>query len=124
MRDELTIGSSPTDEACAQVGRDGYYEQARAECRAYIGQLRRMFGAEPDGARLKVKGCPHDFGTYYEVVCQFDPQIQAAVEYAYGCENTSPAEWDDAARAELTAAGYCLIVGCDHTTIGCAKAKR
>lgn len=101
MQDCLDLGSSPSHEDCAQVGRDGYYERARRECRAYICQLRRMFGDEPDGARLAIKSNPHDFGSYLSVVCHFDGDNRAAAEYAYRCEGQGPQEWDEAARLEL-----------------------
>jgi len=67
MRDSLSIGSSPANEDCAQVGSDDYNKRARAETRAFVHQLRRVFGTEPEGARLKVKPNQHDFGTYLEV---------------------------------------------------------
>ena len=67
--DHVYIGSSPAHESCAQLGTEGYPERARRECRALIGQLMRMFGEPAPGARLSIKGCPHDFGTYYEVIC-------------------------------------------------------
>jgi len=101
MSDLIDVGSAPTEESCAQVGTQGYYDQARRECRAYINQLRRTFGPEPDGARLSMKTNPHDFGTYLSVVCYYDSSKPESVEYAFRCENSSPAEWDKAARREL-----------------------
>ena len=102
MRAHLYIGSSPPSESCAQVGSDGYIEQARRECCAYIDQLRRVFGPEPMGARLAVHSNPHDFGTYLSVVCHYDPEHPASLEYAFKCEgSTSPQEWDELARHAL-----------------------
>ncbi len=101
MQDWIDIGSSPPEEDCAQLGRDGYWEQATRECRAYINQLRRALGEEPGGARLAIKSHEHDFGTYLSVCCYFDDSIGDAVEYAYRCEAQSPKTWDDQARAEL-----------------------
>jgi hypothetical protein len=101
MHDCIDMGSAPTYEDCAQVGSDGYHDRARRECRAYIGQLRRMFGDEPDGARLSVKSNPHDFGTYLSVVCYYDPAIRTSVDYAFRCEGKIPEEWDAQARREL-----------------------
>ena len=60
-----------------------------------------MQGEPPPGARLKVKSCPHDFGTYYEVVCYFDPEDSGAAQYAYRCEDGLPEYWDEVARGEL-----------------------
>jgi hypothetical protein len=101
MQDCLDLGSAPSHEDCAQVGRDDYAERARCECRVYANQLRRMFGEEPDGARLSVKSSPHDFGSYLSVVCYFDGDNKAAIDYAYRCEAQGPREWDEEARQEL-----------------------
>lgn len=97
----LTIGPTPSGEDCAQVGSPDYGKKARKECTAFLNQLRRTFGEEPDGACLRIKSNPHDFGSYYEVVCSYDPDDPAAVAYALKCESEAPEEWDDAARAEL-----------------------
>ena len=47
------------------------------------------------GALLDYKGFPHDFGTYYEVVCYYDPARPEAVDYAMRCERQGPATWED-----------------------------
>jgi len=99
--DYTSIGCAPAYESCAQLGTDGYTERAWRECRALIRQLIRMHGEPPPGARLKLKSCPHDFGTYYEVVCSFDPGDPEALEYAYRCEDGLPEYWDEAASEEL-----------------------
>lgn len=101
MRDSLDLGSAPSGEECAQVGRDDYHDRARRECRAYIHQLRRTFGEEPAGARLSIKANDHDFGTYWSVVCSFDGGNEAATDYAYRCES-GPESWDEEARWELS----------------------
>jgi hypothetical protein len=100
MRDYITIGSTPADEDCAQLGSDNYRERMRKESAAFIAQILREFGLEPEGARLAVKGFPHDFGTYHEVVCYYDDSLPASVEYAFKVESPS-ANWDAQARAEL-----------------------
>ena len=101
MRDRMDLGSAPSTEDCAQVGTEDYYPRARKECRAYIAQLRRMFGDEPAGARLTVTSNPHDFGTYLSVAVEFDPAVEAAADYAFRCESAGPQEWDEIARTEL-----------------------
>jgi hypothetical protein len=101
MRDLVYVGSSPPEEDCAQVGSDGYDLRARGECHAYMNLLRRVLGAEPEGASLSVKSCPHDFGDYLEVVCHFDPEKPDAVEYALRCEAEGPPRWDAEALREL-----------------------
>lgn len=100
--DYIEIGSSPCDEDCAQLGSDNYYNKAQKECKAFIKQLRRVFGDEPAGARLRIKSNEHDFGTYYEVVCQYDDSDNnEAFAYAINCENNTPQKWDEEALKEL-----------------------
>lgn len=101
MRDYITIGSVPAGEKCAQLGSEDYYSQSRAEGRALIGQLRRILGAEKGSAQFAIKGFPHDFGTYHEVVCYFDDSDEVGADYAYTAEGELPEEWDAEARAEL-----------------------
>jgi hypothetical protein len=104
MREWIDIGSSPSEEDCAQVGTDGYYPRARRECRAYIALIRRTLGDEPPGASLSVKSNEHDFGTYLSVVCYYEPGNEAALDYAFKCESEGPQDWDEAAKAELSQA--------------------
>ena len=101
MRDYMNIGCSPASEDCAQVGAEDYYPRAVNECKALIGQLRRELGEEPFGARLRVEAFPHDFGTYHEVVCEYNEEYEDAEEYAFRCESELPDRWDAEARKEL-----------------------
>jgi hypothetical protein len=98
MREYIEIGSSPCDEDCAQVGSENYEARAKEECRRYIGALRATLGEEPEGAHLQVKGNAHDFGTYYEVVCWYDEDIQESVDYAFKCESDGPMTWPEGYR--------------------------
>lgn len=93
MRGELSIGPAPANEPCAQVGVPGYAGRARDECRRFIDLIRRAIGPEPPGARLRVKGFLHEFGTYYEVVVEYNSEDEAAVDYAYRVEREAPATW-------------------------------
>ena len=95
MRDYVNVGSSPANEPCAQLGTDDYSRVARAECKRFIEVIRAALGPEPDGARLYVKGNAHDFGTYYEVVCEYDEEKPESVDYAYRCESDAPADWPE-----------------------------
>ena len=101
MFEHVSIGASPINEPCAQVGAPDYHERSFKETRAYVNQLRRVLGEEPEGASLSVKSQPHDFGAYREVVCYFDGNNPVAVDYAFRAEEQQPTEWDDEARAEL-----------------------
>ena len=95
MQNYFSIGPSPYEEDCAQVGTPGYRTKAVAECTRYIELLRRTFGPEPDGARLDIQWFEHDFGQYCEVVCYFNAESHEAVAYAQRCEDDSPATWEE-----------------------------
>jgi hypothetical protein len=112
VRDYISIGPSPVEEDCAQVGSDGYHNQARKECRAFINQLRRQFCPEIGSANLNIKANPHDFGTYYDVVCYYDDDDQVGSEYAFKLEDETPEKWDAEARVELglEAAGVWYLI--------------
>lgn len=99
--EKLYLGPTPADEACAQVGRPGYRDQALKECRAYIRQLERLFSEPPPGAHFALSRETHDFGTYYEVIVQYDPEDGDAIDFALRVEASLPATWDSQAREEL-----------------------
>jgi len=99
--DYLTLSETPCGEECAQVGSDNYYPRMRRESRAYIGQLERMFPNMPDGVYFKVKGFPHDMGTYHEVCIIFDDDNAEHVNAAYNVERSLPEKWDSLALADL-----------------------
>lgn len=98
MAEYLNIGPAPYGEDCAQIGRPGFEARARRECGAFIRQIERAF-PPPESAYLKVKGFPHDFGRYYEVVCCYSNDT--GLDYAYLVEAQAPEFWDDEARKEL-----------------------
>lgn len=100
-RAKLYLGCAPASEWCAQVGTDGYLEQAKRECRAWINQLRRVFGPEPTGAKLAITSNPHDFGAYLDVVIWFYGKDRQATDYAYKVEDNRILLWDAEARKEL-----------------------
>lgn len=102
MKDYISIGSTPRDEPCAQVGDPEYREKALTECQRFIQLLRQTFGPEPRGAWLTTKWFLHDFGEYLEVVCYFTAEIEASVEYALRCEAEMPTTWGET-TAEQTA---------------------
>ena len=101
-KDYISIGGSPCDEQCVQVEPTGaYVGPMRDECKRFLELIRKVLGKEPDGAYLSVKGFPHDFGTYYEVVVKYDEDDETATKFAYGIENNSPTKWDNEAKKEL-----------------------
>ena len=107
MKDFINIGPVPYEEPCAQVGSPDYQRQARQECTRFINLLRRTLGEEPENAHLEIKSNPHDFGTYYEVVCQFDDDDEEAAKYAYRCESEAHSQWDDPLPADQQPTRVC-----------------
>jgi hypothetical protein len=108
MIERIEIGSSPWGEDCAQVGSDTYYDVARCECKAFIGQLYRTLEANgykrdelPEGFSLVTKSASHDYGTYFEVVCKFIGDDERSEEIAYWLEGNCPELWDTIAQREL-----------------------
>jgi len=113
MLDYMTIGSSPVEESCAQVGSDDYSKKSRIECRVFKHQLKRLF---PDGT-FGIKTFPHDFGSYSEVVAYFDadnaesglsPGAKEEMDAAYAAEANTPMRWDEQAIEELKQGGIVL----------------
>jgi len=96
MKDYISIGSSPCDEDCVQLGSSDYYKRATKECNQFIKLIRKACGEEPEEstARLAIKHNSHDFGTYLDVVCYFDDQDELGAEYALWCEGNTPMTWD------------------------------
>ena len=81
----LTIGSTPHDEPCTQIGDPDYTQKARAECKRFAEQIGKHY-PEPAGGYLQVKSFSHDFGKYYEVVAIFNDKDEEAVNWAYAIE--------------------------------------
>lgn len=109
MRDFIHLGCTPTDEPCAQVGSEGYENLARLECCVLREQILRTFPLPLEAAGragLRVASNPHDFGTYLDLVVEFDPQCQAAVDWAFLLDMGMPQFWDNEALATLCDAGY------------------
>ena len=93
-REWLELGSSPAEEECVQVTKEGGYLPAmRKECQRYIRTIRAELGEEPYGAALAIMSNPHDFGTYLDVVCYYNPNEEVAVEYAFNCDENAPSRW-------------------------------
>jgi hypothetical protein len=95
MKEQLSIGSSPWGESCAQLGTANYEAKARRECQAFVAQLGRHFETirkttVPKGCTLYVKSNSHDYGTYYEVNVKYDDRDEEAMEAAYWLEGNRP----------------------------------
>jgi hypothetical protein len=97
----LDIGPTPAEEPCEQLGPSYSRSRAIRECQAFVRQLRRLNGAEPEGAELRITSNEHDFGTYHSVAVRFEEGNEEAVAYAFRVENNSPLKWDAEATQEL-----------------------
>lgn len=117
MLDYYTLGPTPPEESCAQVGSDRYDYQhiTRRECNARKHQLERAF-PELSNSKcfLRVKSFPHDFGAYWEVVVYFNEDNNEEVELANRIESDCPTRWDNEARREL-GVDYFLLVSLTGT---------
>lgn len=101
MQDHISLDGTPVNEPCAQVGTEGYALRQRAECQAYISQIRRQYRV-PAGVRLSIEAnTGHDFGAYYGVRVSFDDQDERACDFAYRLEGNGPVNWDREAKLEL-----------------------
>jgi len=97
--DYIDVGGVPCNEDCVQLDDPDYYERTMKEGLAFINQLRRVFGPEPEGFRMFMKGHPHDFGTYHMLRLQWT--TEEGEVYAMRIEGECPEDWDEEAKAEL-----------------------
>lgn len=102
MKQTITIGATPSEESCAQVGSENYSEMSQIECRVFRRQLERCHPIPLEAiATLVVAGQAHEFGTYREVAVRYDDCDEAATNYAFDLERNAPTQWDAIARYEL-----------------------
>lgn len=94
MRDYVTLGSSPSDEDCLQLGKSTL-ESMRSECKRYLELIRKVVGPPVNNARLTIKTFSHDFGDYVEAICSYELDDPISEEYAFYCESNSPMTWND-----------------------------
>lgn len=97
----VNLSCVPYNEEEVQVGDPDYARKARIQCNLYIKLLRQIFGEEPVSASFRITSNPHDFGTYYDLRCEFDERYEAAKEYAYNVEKNEPDVWPDEFKTEL-----------------------
>ena len=92
--DLIALGTVPTGEVPAATSESNYAGRAFWQCRRFIALLRHTVGAEPEGAKLRVRRSGPDFNPYVEVVVQFDDANQAARAYAMRCDREAPTRWN------------------------------
>src|SRR3989442_5918585 len=96
--DIVALGSAPAGEAPAAASEIDYVGRAFWQCRRFIDLLRHTLGAEPEGAKLRVRRTGPDFDPYLEVVVEFDEANPAARAYANRCDREAPTRWDRTAE--------------------------
>ena len=100
--DFFYLGPSPADEDCAQVGEDNFRQRATKEMNAYINQLYRLFpDAEEKCVTFKIKWFSHDFGSYGEVIAEYDDSDYESFKFCISVDNAIPYNWDEEALEEL-----------------------
>jgi len=97
--DYLDFETTPAAESCEQVGPNYNRTKAKAEARAFIAQMLRVYGQPPEGCRFKIITCPHDFGSYINIRVIYSDQ--AGCDYVFEIDANPIEEWDDEAREEL-----------------------
>ena len=93
MRAYIELGSTPAEEDCAQVGWENYDTLSMIETKVYKEQLKRTFKLI-GGMSFSIKSFPHDFGSYKEVVVNYDDANEQEVDLAFEIENNQPGKWD------------------------------
>lgn len=99
------IGTTPSEELCAQVGQDCYAELVRLEIRLYkdllVEELVKQFPDVGVQIRFKTSTHSHDFGTYHELDVVYDPENPVSVDQAYWCESAPIMFWPEEQRAKI-----------------------
>lgn len=109
MLDYLSLETTPIEEDCVQVNRDGDYLPAmRKEAERYAEMLRNRF---PQVSHLfKIKRFSHDFGDYLDVCILFDDNNPEQSDLAYWVESNLPLRWDDEAILEMVEDGQAVEI--------------
>ncbi len=100
----------PYGEECAQVGSIDYKKMANLEIVVLIDQIKRTYGNIPDGIVFKKAECYHDFGTYYEIRCYYNEDVEKQVEYVMSIEQNFPKHWDKTSKNILKNDGYNITI--------------
>jgi hypothetical protein len=104
--DLIALGTVPSGEEPASESEIDYVGRAFLQCRRFIDLLRHTIGAEPQGAKLRVRRSGPDFSPYLEVVVEFDDADDTARAYANRCDRGAPKRW---ARTAGTASRPSLV---------------
>lgn len=93
-KEYISLGTTPIEETCSQVGEENYYQKGIEEGLKFITQLEKEFGQPPQGAKFKLMDCPHDFGNYVDLICEYDPANLEACQYCFNIEINLPEKWE------------------------------
>lgn len=93
MTDYIELGVTPCNESCCQVGRDNYSKYGLLEAREFKRMLEALYADKLDLVTFRVKTCPHDFGSYYDVAIVYD--TEEGMNVAYEIEDSYPADWPE-----------------------------
>src|SRR6267142_1671006 len=77
--DIIALGTVPAGEAPAVASESDYVGRAFWQCRRFIYLLRHTVGAEPEGAKLRVRRTGPDFDPYLEVVVEITARAFAHI---------------------------------------------
>jgi hypothetical protein len=107
MRDYIELATTvPSDEPCAQVGSDNYGRNSRLEAETFRDQIHRAFGDPPPGTNIRIKSCPHDFGSYLDLQIAYDDDEDDSCGWTFEVEGNLPERWDEIALKKLKEDGY------------------
>lgn len=98
----ISIGPTPCDESCIQVGSGDYYSKMRKESYIFKRMIERIF-SPPNIVSIRVKSFSHEAGPYCEVVCQYFDDT--GEDFALKLEKEVPTHWDEQALNELKESG-------------------
>lgn len=109
MISEFSLGTTvPHEEPCIQLGKPNYSAFSKMEANALTEQIVRELGEPPGGCKMKLSTNPHDFGTYYDVVLEYDDSKADNVEWMLKVESSIPYKWDNISLLKLRKSGYRL----------------
>jgi hypothetical protein len=80
-------------------------EMSLLECRIYIEQLQRIYGAPPEQASFFVLLNFYENSVYYEAAIQFNRVDKNALQYALTVE-TGALFWDQVSKQQLKSADH------------------
>lgn len=99
MDNYLELGPVPVDESCVQVDKSNeYLKDMLKECKIYKNMLESKYPNIKDfGCYFSIKDFQHDFGTYIEVVVNYNDEDYESETIALDICNNLPLTWSNEA---------------------------